>query len=153
VRSCGVCAITIIGRRIGAKAKIIGKLGESTAEAEIAVSSGGVSGVKIEFEELRVAQRVMMAENGGILTINAGHPSVARYLGSKQRKWPGQDAVHFRTMLAEIIAWAFARHVVQSRRQYERLESYQILHEQMQLMDKWLPRVHSALVSRGEITP
>ena len=103
------------------------------------------------YEELDIEQRAMMSENGGTLTINAASPSIAGYLGDRAQEWPGQDDIHFRTMLAEVITLTVARFVIQ-RRRLEQLPSYRLFYEHMQLMEKWLPQVHRALVPPGELS-
>ena len=150
-RGCGVCLIRVKGRGVGSKAKLVAALGEAVAEAEVSVTVRGVSGIEIKFEDLKVAQRALLKEDGSVLRINMRHPSVARYAGKKKGgRWPGLDTVHFNTMLAEIITWAFSRFVIQDRRQ-ERQDPSRLFYEQMQLMDKWLPRVHGALVPVKDI--
>ena len=93
----------------------------------------------------------MMSEDGSTLTINAASESIARYLGDRSANWPGQNGLHFRTMLAEVATSTVARYIIQNRRQQERTDSYHIFYEHMQLMEKWLPRVHAVLVPTSEL--
>ena len=78
----------------------------------------------------------------------AGSPTINRYLGDRAEEWPGQDALHFRTMLAELITGTVARFVIQKRRPDP---SYNIFYEHMQLMEKWLPQVHRELIPQIEL--
>ena len=44
--------------------------------------------------------------NKNVLEIGARHPSLQRYLGPKSEQYPGQDRLHFRVLLAEVVAEA-----------------------------------------------
>ena len=110
-----------------------------------------VRGIRVRYEELNIQQRAVISEDGSTLTINAASRSIARYLGERRDGWPGQDGLHFRTMLAEVVTLAISRYVIQNRRQRDRSDSYRIFFEHMHLMEKWLPRVHAVLVPTNEL--
>ena len=150
-RDCAVCPITVRGRGVGSVAHLIARIGDAEAQTTLTVTAAGVRGVRVRYEELDIQQRAMISEDGSTLTINAASPSFARYSGERQEGWPGQDGLHFRTMLAEVVTTAVARWVIQNRRQQDSADSYRIFFEHMQLMEKWLPRVHAVLRQANEL--
>ncbi len=144
--------LDIRGRGVGSRAKLTAALDEQTAECELTVVASGAQGiVAINLNELDVPQRSYMSPDGGTLNVNAKDPSISRYLGSKRKAWPGQDQLHFRTMLAEIIALTMSRYVIQQRRLEGKMTASDLFREHSRLMDKWLTRVHAVLVPTSDL--
>ncbi len=150
-RDCAVCAVVVKGRGVGSSGRLLARLGNAEAETNLGVTASGAKDLRVRYEELDIDQRAMMSEDGSTLTINARSPSIARYLGSRSQGYPGQDDIHFRTMLAEVVTGAVAKHVIQNRQHQERPDTYRILYQHSQLIEKWLPRVHGVLVPSNEL--
>jgi hypothetical protein len=148
-RQCGAYILNVRGRGIGSRARLLASLGDATAECELLVTSAGVQGLDVRIVELDISQRAYV--DAGILKVNAKDPSISRYLGPKRKGWLGQNELHFRTLLAEIVCFTLSRYVVQQRQQGKSQEPAEVFASQMRLMDKWLPRVHSVLVSTREL--
>ena len=146
IRDCAVCTVVVKGRGVGSSGLIMARLGDNEATTTVTVTPSGAKDLRVRYEEMDINQRAMMSEDGSTLTINAKSPSIARYLGNRQDGYPGQDSIHFRTMLSEVVTGAVARHVIQNRQQQERPDPYRILFQHSQLTEKWLPRVHAVLV-------
>ena len=148
---CASSTIEVMGRGVGASAVVEAAMGKLKANATLNVTASGVGGLRIKYEELEINQRALL--EGNTLTVNASDPTIARYLGKRQDGWPGQDELHFRTMLAEVVTNTVARHVIQKRHVQEKAESYRLFFEHMALAEKWLPRVHRVLIPNADLPP
>ena len=148
---CASSVMEVMGRGVGASAAIQASIRDSQATAILNVTASGVAGLRIKYDELEINQRALL--EGNTLTVNASDPTIARYLGKRQDGWPGQDQLHFRTMLAEVVTSTVARHVIQTRHVQENTESYRLFYEHMMLAEKWLPRVHRILLPNAELPP
>ena len=152
-RDCAICTVTVKGRGVGSTAQLRARIGDSEASTALTVSASGVGGPRVRYEELTIPQRAYLSEDGSTLVINAANPSISRYLGEKRDGWPGQGDIHFRTMLAEVITYTLARYVIQNRPQQESPDMmFRLFVAHMELMERWLPRVHRVLVPTNEIT-
>ena len=76
-------------------------------------------------------------------------PSLKAYLGPKRDHWPGQETVHFNTMLAEILVSTVVRSKLQ-RKYPEPHNADRLFREYLDETAKLLPRVHAALVPAAE---
>jgi hypothetical protein len=150
-RECAAYLITVHGRGIGSRAKMVASLGEEIAECEFNVSAAGPEGIAVQIKDFEFQQRAFMSEDGKTLYVNAKEPSIGRYLGAKRTGWPGQNQLYFRSMLAEIIAFTLSRYVIQKRRQDERQTASDVFIAHTRLMDKWLSRVHAALIPSTDL--
>ena len=148
---CASSTITVMGRGVGSTAFLRAAIGNFEANAILTVNASGVSGIRVKYQELDIPQRAILEDS--TLIVNAADPTIARYLGKRKDHWPGQDDLHFRTMLAEVVTYTLARHVIQNRHQQERSDSYRLFYEHMELVASWLPRVHRVLVPTAELTP
>lgn len=54
-------------------------------------------------------------DNSNLLKVFAEHPTLARYLGSKKEKYPGQEQPHFRILLAEIVADKVVQRILEAK--------------------------------------
>ena len=151
-RDCAMCELEVRGRGIGSTATLIALLGGVEARAQLTVNTSGAGDLHIEIEKHEMNQRAWMSDDGNSLIINANSPSIARYLGDPDQNWPGQEGLHFRTMLAEIATNTVARHVIQTRNQQGREDVYTIFSQHMHLVEKWLPRVHNTLIPSSDVT-
>jgi hypothetical protein len=81
------------------------RLGDASTSAELLVAPPEGAGIKIKLEDIKHGnQRYRWRQN--LLEIAARHPALQRYLGPKHEDFPGQEAKHFRTILAEIVTEA-----------------------------------------------
>ena len=150
-RDCAMCDLEVKGRGIGSTAILIARLADTEVRTQLTVNAIGAGDLRIEIEKHSINQCAWMEDSGNKLVINANSPSIARYLGDPDRNWPGQEGIHFRTMLAEIATYTVARHVIQTRHQQGKEDVFAIFAQYSQLVEKWLPRVHSTLVPGSEI--
>ncbi len=147
-RDAGVCRIRVRGQGIGSRARLTATLGDDVAETELTVAGAGVAGIKIDIKEEKIEQRAWM--EAGRVCVNAKDPTVRRYLGPKSANWPGQDSVPFNVMLAEVIVEAAARGQLQQKETGAR-DASTLFGKKLELMRKWLPRIHRALVPEVEL--
>ena len=146
---CGCAVIRMKGRQIGAQATMVAEFGGETAEADITVVAGGEGGVEVRLVDEELGQRGVW--EGSTLKISARHSSVQRYLGKKSDNWPGQHSIHFRTMLAEIIAFEGTRRVIQNRNDGQLpLDALSLYHAHILLSEKCLKQIHSVSVCSAE---
>ncbi len=86
-------------------ATLVARLGDEEAETELRALPPTGAGIVIKLEDVdHGALRYRWNKN--VLEIGARHPSLKRYLGPKSERYPGQDELHFRILLAEVVAEA-----------------------------------------------
>jgi hypothetical protein len=146
-RQCGRAAVIVHGRTVGSRSRVTAALAEQVAVAELEVTVSGSGEVRFEFVDKPLPQRALW--DADVLKISAVDRSIARYLGSSP-DFPGQEQVHFRTILAELVAFHSVRRVVERRRKNSPSEALNLYREHMQLERKCLPRIHAALIGTDE---
>jgi hypothetical protein len=93
-------------------------------------------------------------ENPIRLKVYAEHPSVSRYLGREEDKYPGQEHPHFRILLAEIVAEKVVQRILE-----EKMESNPALFGDSSVfffryseeMTSFLPIAHKIMISDGDV--
>ncbi len=107
-----VCSIKIYSDGTEAKETVTASAGEHKASALIESVEPIGSGLEIILEDVDLgSQRYRWQQN--MLEIAARHKSVNRYLGPKADNYPGQNTVHFRLLLAEIVAEAVCARIME----------------------------------------
>ena len=108
--------VEVEGRTLKSTAVIKAEVHERTAVASIKViDKPDEEGVKFDCQirdEDFGYSRARWADDEGkphLLIISARHPSLRRYLGSPEEKFPGQRFALFRTLIAEIVADSVCR--------------------------------------------
>jgi len=116
------------------------------AEAKVdAVHPDGIQ-LRIVLEDVDLGnQRYRWKSN--VLEIAARHPSLHRYLGSKADGFPGQEARHFRMLLAEVVAEAISSRLVEQNalarpEEYEDADWNLYYAEYTKHMTRFLPIAH-----------
>ncbi len=150
-RACAAYVLGLRGRGVGSKARLEATLNGERAECELSVTAAGAEGITVKIKEFEISQRSFMSGDGATLNVNAKDKSIARYLGPKRLGWPGQDELHFRTMLAEIIAFTYSRFRIQKKRQDEKQSASELFIAHTRLMERWLPRIHAVLVPVADL--
>ncbi|MGA2158973.1 MAG: hypothetical protein ABSG90_07125 [Dehalococcoidia bacterium] len=106
--------VVVQGRKLNAKAEIRASVNGRDAITHVRVVSKAEIGIPFKFElcnEDLGKFRAMWGEREGkpyLLRVSARHKSLARYLGPPP-EYEGQNAPHFRILLAEIVAEAVCR--------------------------------------------
>ncbi len=114
--------------------------------AEIRAEPNPGAALKISIEDIDLGnQRYRMRNN--VIEIAAKHPSLRRYLGSKTDNFPGQDAQHFRVLIAEIVADAVCADIVSRSMdanpdEYANADWDRFYAEYSEYMTKFLPIAH-----------
>ena len=86
-------------------ATLTARLGDEEAETELRALPPAGAGIVIRLEDVdHGAFRYRWNKN--VLEIAARHPSLKPYLGPKSEGFPGQDELHFRVLVAEVVAEA-----------------------------------------------
>ncbi len=121
---------------------------QATAEVRAVPEAGAA--LKIRIEDIDLGnQRYRMRNN--VIDIAGRHPSLRRYLGTVAENFPGQNDLHFRVLVAEIIADAVCADIV-SRSADANPESYanadwdRYYAEYSEYMTKFLPIAHKIVV-------
>ena len=128
---------------------ITARIGAQEATAELLGVQPLGAGIKIKLEDISLGnQRYRWRQN--VLEIAARHPALQRYLGPPP-KFDGQDAKHFRVVLAEVTADAVcARLISDSVRtnpeEYEDADWDQFYAEYSRLITSFLPDAHKLQV-------
>jgi len=92
-------------------------------------------------------------ERPNLLKIFAEHPTLKRYLGSPDEKYPGQDLPHFRVLLAEIVADKVVQRVFEARLEANpRLfgDSDKFFPLYSEEMTAFLPKAHKIIISDSD---
>lgn len=146
-RGVGICRIPVRGQGVGSRARLVAVFAGQEAEAELRVTTAGVAGIKVELEASKIPQRARM--EAGTLFVNTQDRSVSRYLGPKNKNYPGQHSVPFNVLLAEIMVENASRSVL--LRATETLSPAELFGRHAEQMRKWLPRIHAVLVSTADL--
>ncbi len=148
VRQCGHSRRGVHGRGVGSRARVTASWGEQVATAELEVAVSGSGDIKFEFDDKPLPQRALW--EGNTLKISVADWSIGRYLGPYP-ELPGQEAFHFRTMLAELVAFHSVRRILEARRKGVAVEPLTLYRDHMQLERKCLPRIHAVLAPVDEL--
>ena len=125
---------------------LIASVGEEKASAEIVSVFPAGFGIKIKLRDIDLGnQRYRWRQN--VLEIAGRHQSLSRYLGDKAEGLPGQDSVHFRLLLAEIVSDALcaqmlSRDIQEAPEDYEDADWDMFYAEYSKLMTSFLPVAH-----------
>jgi hypothetical protein len=144
-----ICKLSLSASKSDMITKLTATIPGHTCEAEaISVEPIGAT-IKIELKDVdHKNQRYVWRAN--ILEIAARHPSLRRYLGDAP-KFPGQEANHYRVLLAEIVAEAVCSRLI-SRKETDSPEEYSdsdwdaYYAEYTAMLTKFLPIAHETQV-------
>ncbi len=148
-RLCGAAILTVRGRKIGAAVDVTASLGPSHCSAAVTVSASASAAVSIELVPEEFHQRAMW--EGNVLKISTLDKSIKRYLGPQSKGWPGQHSLHFRTLLAEVVAFHSFRRVVDSPARRLPSTALDVYRRHLQLETKYVPRIHGVLLPNAEL--
>lgn len=121
---------------------------EAVAQLEAAPAPGAALSIRLEDIDLK-HQRSRWRSN--ILEIAARHPSISRYLGTKAKRFPGQEQRHFRLLVAEIVADAICGRLVDQNiranpEEYENADWNLYYADYTKFMSLFLPIAHKLQV-------
>lgn len=148
-----ICEIGVKCDGKEASGTLAAKLGSQSASADIVSHEPLGAGLSIKLEDVDMEnQRYKWRQN--VLEIAARHPSLRRYLGDKEHKFPGQETRHFRLLVAEIVADAVcarlvARNVQANPEEYEDADWDAYYAEYSRLMTRFLPIAHKLQCPEG----
>lgn len=154
-RGVAIGEITIVATRPDAETKVIATLEERKAETVISALPPTGAALKIKIEDISLGnQRYRWRQN--VLEIAARHPSLSRYLGSKDDGFPGQEHRHFRLLIAEIVADAVCARLVSlnveaNPEEYEDADWDQYYAEYTRQMTRFLPVAHKLQCPDAEV--
>ena len=132
-----------------APAKLVARLGEEEAETELRAAAPAGAGIVIRLEDVdHGALRYRWKKN--VLEVGALHPSLKRYLGPKAESYPGQNATHFRVLLAEVVAEALCARRLEGNIEanpsdFEGMTWDDYYRHFAQLMSRFLPKAHALM--------
>ncbi|MGI8925416.1 MAG: hypothetical protein ACR2HN_02070 [Tepidiformaceae bacterium] len=148
-RRCGTAPIRVRGRGVGSRSTLRAVLGEQKCEAKFIITADAPASISVELKPEEYPQRAVW--DGNTLKVSALDRSVQRCLGPRSQKWPWQHSIHFRTMLAEIVAFHSARRLIENTHAQSRPPASELYRLHMQLEQRCLPRIHAVLVNASEI--
>lgn len=136
---CGTLSVQVAGQA-------------ATAEIASILPHGTPITIEIENEEFGQQRSRWQANT---LKIAAQHKSVSRYLGPPD-KFAGQEEIHFRVLLAEIVAEAVCQRVLgrkttENPEEFEGADWDRFYFEYSKLMTEFLPIAHETQVSQSLI--
>ena len=130
-----------------APTRLVARLVEHEAETELRPAPAAGARIVIKLEDVdHGALRYRWNKN--VLEIGARHPALKRYLGPKAEQYPGQDAVHFRILLAEVVAEALCARRLQGNieanpRDFEGMSWDDYYRHFARMMSEFLAKAHS----------
>ena len=145
-----VCKLTVaVLDDDAAPTKVTARLGKHKAETELraAAAAGrgdchqaggrGPWGAAVPVEQERAGDRCL-------------HPSLKRYLGPKSEQYPGQDELHFRVLLAEVVAEALCARRLQGNieanpRDFEGMSWDDYYRHFARMISEFLPKAHGLM--------
>ncbi len=146
-RGCCMYAIRVTGEEADLKGTVRASVDDTEKFAEIRTRLPGLSGmeVKLSEEHVDVPQRVWYDAEVNLLTVNAKHPDVSRFLGPYEESRPGQESLEFRTMLRELVCHAVVSYALQET-QSELRDTGQILGAYEREYERLIERTRSILI-------
>ena len=148
-----VCKLTVAVLDDGAEpTTVTARLGGQVAETVLRAAPAAGAGIVIKLEDVdHGALRYRWNKN--VLEIGARHPSLKRYLGPKSEQYPGQDALHFRVLLAEVVAEALCARRLQGNIEanpsdFDAMSWDEYYRHFARMMSEFLPKAH-ALMAPG----
>lgn len=150
-----ICELTVrLNVQDAGKANLVARLDGEEAQCEIIPGTPAGAGIRIKLEDIDLgSQRYRWRSNE--LEIAARHPSLQRYLGSRQDNFPGQESQHFRVLIAEIVADAVCAQLLsnnsqQNPHEYEGADWDQYYAEFSRYMTRFLPTAHKLVLPSVE---
>ena len=145
-----VCKLTVAVLDDGAApTRVVARLGEHEAETELRAAPAAGAGIVIKLEDVdHGALRYRWNKNE--LEIGARHPALKRYLGPKAEQYPGQDSLHFRVLLAEVVAEALCARRLQGNieanpRDFDGMSWDDYYRHFARMMSEFLPKAHGLM--------
>ncbi len=145
-----VCKLTVaVLDDDAAPTRLIARLGDHEAETELRAAPAAGAGIVIKLEDVdHGALRYRWNKN--VLEIGARHPALKRYLGPKSEQYPGQDELHFRVLLAEVVAEALCARRLQGNieanpRDFEGMSWDEYYRHFARMMSEFLPKAHGLM--------
>ena len=145
-----VCKLTVAGLDDDATpTKVTARLGEHVAETELRAAPAAGAGIVIKLEDVNHGA-LRYRWNKNVLEIGARHPALKRYLGPKSEQYPGQDALHFRVLLAEVVAEALCARRLEGNieanpRDFEGMSWDDHYRHFARMMSEFLPKAHGLM--------
>ena len=132
---------------------VVARLGDHEAETELRAAAPAGAGIVIKLEDVDHGA-LRYRWNRNVLEIGARHPSLKRYLGPKSEQYPGQDQLHFRVLLAEVVAEALCARRLQGNieanpRDFEGMSWDEYYRHFARMMSEFLPKAHGLMAPGG----
>jgi hypothetical protein len=149
----GICEFGLKSDGTEANSRLTAQLDREEASAEVMSVLPAGAGLEIKLEDIDLTnQRYRWRQN--VLEIAARHPSLKRYLGRKEKGFPGQESKHFRLLLAEIVADAVcaklvSKNVEAAPQDYEDADWDMYYAEFSKYMTQFLPKAHQLVCPEG----
>jgi hypothetical protein len=154
--------VMIEGRSLHAKAKITAKVNDTCAECRASVSSQdeGAPDLEIRLQDQSLGsfrstlkEEEVAGRRKLYLDVMTKHPTLNRYIGAPP-DYRGQDTIPWRVLLAEVIAEAIVRRVLERKYPVESqgTDAEGFFVELFQRTADLAPRIHRELVSDSELS-
>jgi hypothetical protein len=147
------CRFSVVCDGTEARETVTARIGAQETSARLISFQPLGAGLEIRLEDIDLNEfRYQWKQN--VLEIAAGHPSIKRYLGDASQNYPGQDAKHFRLLIAEIVAEAVCSRIVgrnaeTSPETYEKAGWDFLYTEYCRYMTEFLPITHKLQCPEG----
>ncbi len=142
-RECCVYSVRVTGDEEDLQETVRAQVDGVEKFTEVRTRLSGLSGMKIDLSEeyADAGERVWYDAADNMLTVNAKHPDISRFLGPYEAGRPGQESLAFRTLLRELVCHAVVAHTLQ--------ESYSDLRDPGQILGAY-EREHELLALRTQ---
>ncbi|MCY3569075.1 MAG: hypothetical protein OXH38_10640, partial [Chloroflexi bacterium] len=141
----------VSGEHADLNATLRGTVGEFEDVTQVCTRMPGLAGMRIDISEQfeDATERVWFDAVENVLTVNAKHADVSRFLGPYEEGRPGQDSLTFRTLLRELVCHAVVSHTLQVA-QSELRDPGQILGQYERDYERLIERTRGILVSDAQ---
>lgn len=149
------CSFTVRTTDPDLSARLTATIEGTDASTDLCAVAPKGTGLSIRIEDIDLGND-RYRYKGNVIEIAARHPALKRYLGPKTRQFPGQESLHFRVLLAEIVADAVCGKVIESRELQgnyadEPVDSQFFAAEHSKLKTEFAPKAHTLIVADSEL--
>jgi len=156
-KKIAIAEVKLLGRKLYAKGLVQAKVNSFSTQTTVKVVQKEKPGVKLEIrvvDEDLGDQRAVW--DGHLLKIAGRHPTIKRYLGRPEEGFPDQDSLHFRMLLAELVADNVARKVlelesIREKERYSSLDVTRFYRQHRRYTNEFLEVAHKIQLPENEL--
>lgn len=151
-RKAGVGTVNIVGMKEAKPATLKAQLAGEETSTKVKVGPKKEWGknitIKVVDEDFG-EQRATWDKN--VLKIAGRHPSIQRYLGPADDGFPYQVSLHFRLLIAELVADNVARRILEANSEHEEMDAPGFYRKHRRYLNEFLIVAHKLQIAENEL--